>query len=401
MSEEGSEDSPPRPKRKIKKVMVLSSDSSSDSDESVTAAGSRRKRLRVLSDAGSDSSGSSVVCARRKRALPKLRDSDGDSDTSGWATDHSDAPKPAASAARPTSGFASDSSEGNSDKCSICLLRFTNQEVGTPQSCEHIFCLDCITEWSKNVNTCPVDRMTFDFIVVRTCAGGRVLRTEPVKVVERRPSVELLVIEDPTICEVCGRTDNEETMLLCDGCDLGYHMQCLTPPLSEVPIDQWLCPNCDNLLSDVDYLFSGITEMDSDVAISTRGAVAREGRNVRSLRTHSVEQPSTSSGRQGSQLNSDDVPSTSRGSRATLGSSSRATSTRRKTSAHTRRRPKRRRAKTVIIEYEVQENGKFPVTKQVKRKLKKRKVSIICSQCATANTESPKCCITIASFRTM
>lgn len=234
MSEEGSEDSPPRPKRKIKKVMVLSSDSSSDSDESVTAAGSRRKRLRVLSDAGSDSSGSSVVCARRKRALPKLRDSDGDSDTSGWATDHSDAPKPAASAARPTSGFASDSSEGNSDKCSICLLRFTNQEVGTPQSCEHIFCLDCITEWSKNVNTCPVDRMTFDFIVVRTCAGGRVLRTEPVKVVERRPSVELLVIEDPTICEVCGRTDNEETMLLCDGCDLGYHMQCLTPPLSEV-----------------------------------------------------------------------------------------------------------------------------------------------------------------------
>lgn len=23
-------------------------------------------------------------------------------------------------------------------------------------------------------------------------------------------------------------------MLLCDGCDLGFHMQCLTPPLSEV-----------------------------------------------------------------------------------------------------------------------------------------------------------------------
>lgn len=228
MSEDGSEDSPPRPKRKIKKVMVLSSDSSSDSDDGVAAAGTRRKRLRVidqaktrcsalvsiydynssvfqvLSDEGSDSSGSSVVCvgARRKRALPKLRDSEGDSDTSGWATDHSDAPKPTTSTAKPTSGFASDSSEGNSDKCSICLLRFTNQEVGTPQSCEHIFCLDCITEWSKNVNTCPVDRMTFDFIVVRTCAGGRVLRTEPVKVVERRPSVEMLVIEDPTVCEV-------------------------------------------------------------------------------------------------------------------------------------------------------------------------------------------------------
>ncbi|KAJ8716394.1 hypothetical protein PYW07_003021 [Mythimna separata] len=372
MSEEGSEDSPPRPKRKIKKVMVLSSDTSSDSDESVTAVGSRRKRLRVLSDDGSDSSGSSVVCAgaRRKRALPKLRDSEGDSDTSGWATDHSDAPKPAASVSKPTSGFASDSSEGNSEKCSICLLRFTDQEVGTPQSCEHIFCLDCITEWSKNVNTCPVDRMTFDFIVVRACAGGRVLRNEPVKVVERRPSVELLVIEDPTVCEVCGRTDNEETMLLCDGCDLGYHMQCLTPPLSEVPIDQWLCPNCDNLLSDVDFLFSGITDMD----IPSRSALIRETRNVRSSRTHSADEPSTSSGHRQSRLNSDDIPTTSRGTRSAQGSSSRASTSRRKPTAHTnRRRPKRRRTKTVIIEYEVQENGKFPVTKRVKRKLKKRK----------------------------
>lgn len=52
------------------------------------------------------------------------------------------------------------------------------------------------------MNTCPVDRITFENIVVRTCAGGRVLRTEPVKVVERRPSVEMLVVEDPTVCEV-------------------------------------------------------------------------------------------------------------------------------------------------------------------------------------------------------
>lgn len=232
MSEEGSEESPLRPKRKIKKVMVLSSDSSSDSDEGVATAGTRRKRLRVtdqantcdnmrfseynynksvfqvLSDGGSDSSGSSVVCTgtRRKRALPKLRDSESDSDSSGWATDHSDMAQPSTSSARP-SGFASDSSEGNSDKCSICLLRFTNQEVGTPQSCEHIFCLDCIMEWSKNVNTCPVDRMRFDSIVVRACAGGRVLRIEPVKVVERRPSVEMLVIEDPTVCEVTINVD--------------------------------------------------------------------------------------------------------------------------------------------------------------------------------------------------
>lgn len=157
---------------------------------------------QVVSDAeSSSSSGSSVVTGtRRKRTLPRVRDSDADSDSSGWASE-SGHPAPA-QPVKPTSGFASDSSEGNSDKCSICLLRFTTQEVGTPQSCEHIFCLDCITEWSKNVNTCPVDRMSFDFIVVRACVGGRVLRTEPVKVVERRSSVDLLFVEDPTVCEV-------------------------------------------------------------------------------------------------------------------------------------------------------------------------------------------------------
>lgn len=158
--------------------------------------------LQVLSDEGSDSSGSTVVARRRR--LPALRDSDADSDTSGWATDHSDAIKTSSdpNAAKQALGFASDSSEGNSDKCSICLLRFKEQEVGTPENCEHIFCLDCITEWSRNVNTCPVDRITFNSITVRACAGGQVLRTDLVKVAERRPSLEVLVIEDSTSCEV-------------------------------------------------------------------------------------------------------------------------------------------------------------------------------------------------------
>ncbi|KAI5637677.1 PHD-finger domain-containing protein [Phthorimaea operculella] len=386
MSDDGSEDSPPRPvRRKIKNVMIVSSASDSDSDESVLALATRRKRLRVLSDDGASSSSSSgsAVVARRKRALPALRDSDAESDSSGWATDHS-APGDASSAQpKKTSGFSSDSSEGNSDKCSICLLRFKDQEVGTPETCEHLFCLDCITEWSRNVNTCPVDRMTFNSIVVRACAGGRVLRTDPVKVVERRPSVEIMVVEDPTPCEICGSTDNEETMLLCDGCDLGFHMQCLTPPLTEVPPDQWLCPNCDDLLdvihiSELDDLFSGIADL--DMPEGPRAVALRAPRNVRrSARTSAsaslADQPSTSSGRRGSAGVEPAAPSTSRStrtSRTSRATSSRATTRRRTTGTH-RRKYKRRRTRTVIIEYEVQEGGKFPVTKTVKRRLKKKK----------------------------
>lgn len=40
-------------------------------------------------------------------------------------------------------------SDDDSESCPICLNAFRGQVVGTPQSCAHYFCLDCILEWSK------------------------------------------------------------------------------------------------------------------------------------------------------------------------------------------------------------------------------------------------------------
>ena len=37
------------------------------------------------------------------------------------------------------------------------------------------------------------------------------------------------------LCQVCGKGDAEEQMLLCDGCDDSYHTFCLMPPLAEIP----------------------------------------------------------------------------------------------------------------------------------------------------------------------
>ena len=44
-------------------------------------------------------------------------------------------------------------------------------------------------------------------------------------------------------CEVCRHIDSPDTILLCDRCNLGYHMECLTPPMLEVPMGEWYCPN--------------------------------------------------------------------------------------------------------------------------------------------------------------
>lgn len=45
-------------------------------------------------------------------------------------------------------------------------------------------------------------------------------------------------------CEVCHKPTPEDTMLLCSKCETGWHMECLTPPVSQVPKGRWYCPTC-------------------------------------------------------------------------------------------------------------------------------------------------------------
>ncbi|KAJ8101507.1 PLU-1-like protein-domain-containing protein [Lipomyces tetrasporus] len=45
-------------------------------------------------------------------------------------------------------------------------------------------------------------------------------------------------------CEVCGRGDGAMNMLLCDGCDAGYHLSCLKPQLKGIPDYDWFCDKC-------------------------------------------------------------------------------------------------------------------------------------------------------------
>lgn len=45
-------------------------------------------------------------------------------------------------------------------------------------------------------------------------------------------------------CEVCGSASMAEPMLLCDRCDRGHHLGCLSPPLERVPRGDWYCPSC-------------------------------------------------------------------------------------------------------------------------------------------------------------
>ena len=45
-------------------------------------------------------------------------------------------------------------------------------------------------------------------------------------------------------CEVCSDERDDTHMLVCDSCNKGYHLYCLSPPVFSIPEGSWYCGNC-------------------------------------------------------------------------------------------------------------------------------------------------------------
>ncbi|XP_068586955.1 bromodomain adjacent to zinc finger domain protein 2B isoform X12 [Cebidichthys violaceus] len=45
-------------------------------------------------------------------------------------------------------------------------------------------------------------------------------------------------------CQMCRKGDNEDLLLLCDGCDKGCHTYCHKPKITSIPEGDWYCPAC-------------------------------------------------------------------------------------------------------------------------------------------------------------
>lgn len=46
------------------------------------------------------------------------------------------------------------------------------------------------------------------------------------------------------VCSVCHDAGNADNLLFCDACDKGFHMECLSPPMTETPTGIWVCSKC-------------------------------------------------------------------------------------------------------------------------------------------------------------
>ncbi|GBO08291.1 hypothetical protein AVEN_204613-1 [Araneus ventricosus] len=98
-------------------------------------------------------------------------------------------------------------------------------------------------EWPKRVarhgNFCPVDRQKFKKII----SGDEVIQ---IKYKRKKRSLDLYDIS--VHCEVCKDVkERNDTVLLCDSCDLAYHLDCLNPPLKSIPRGNWFCPDCQEV----------------------------------------------------------------------------------------------------------------------------------------------------------
>ena len=68
---------------------------------------------------------------------------------------------------------------------------------------------------------------------------------EPASAKQERPSPASDGLPTDETCLSCGRADDDDRMILCDGCDNARHTFCCEPKLPAVPAGSWFCGLCD------------------------------------------------------------------------------------------------------------------------------------------------------------
>lgn len=58
-------------------------------------------------------------------------------------------------------------------------------------------------------------------------------------------SSKIVAQSSELFCDSCGGGHSEDKLVRCGGCGKCFHLFCLTPPLVELPVGEWICAECE------------------------------------------------------------------------------------------------------------------------------------------------------------
>eukprot|EP01084_Bolivina_argentea_P144771 253934_1 len=142
--------------------------------------------------------------------------------------------------------------------CIICKQYMQQDDeyddLATLSCCKHIFHRDCIEQWSRITNKCPLDKLRFKYI--QLLQSNKQIKVENKEQIN--DSIELTMDEieldskwDYIPCQICYSCDPQydHLCLICDCCELPYHTFCIG--LTQIPqTDFWFCSKCQNILNE-------------------------------------------------------------------------------------------------------------------------------------------------------
>uniref|UniRef100_A0A9J7YY63 [histone H3]-trimethyl-L-lysine(4) demethylase n=1 Tax=Cyprinus carpio carpio TaxID=630221 RepID=A0A9J7YY63_CYPCA len=117
-------------------------------------------------------------------------------------------------------------------------------EVSTPFVSEQLCCRFIITVGLHLSQFCFSNEREVPIQVKQEPVEIKEINPEPEKSKSRYKKNIPPPPVDMYVCLVCGKGNDEDRLLLCDGCDDSYHTFCLIPPLNDVPRGDWRCPKC-------------------------------------------------------------------------------------------------------------------------------------------------------------
>ncbi|PAV77657.1 hypothetical protein WR25_15642 [Diploscapter pachys] len=141
----------------------------------------------------------------------------------------------------PTSSSAADAADQHT--CPICLSDL-DTAFAKSNACSHRFDEECIYEWAKHQTNCPNCRAEFEFVYTYSLLADGKTKLIRTKKFERKTQKDASDYANTT-CEICETGSDEHQILLCDGCDKGFHTYCLDPPIETIPRGRWYCPDCE------------------------------------------------------------------------------------------------------------------------------------------------------------